>query len=228
MATEKRDETQDFAAKLASKILKVMDDVKSVAKDGTNSFHNYKFASDAAILTAVRVAMIKHKLVAIPSQELIERVGDLTTIKVVYTIIDAETGYMSQATVFGQGQDKGDKGAYKAATGAEKYFLLKALMIPTQDDPENEAPPARTERPAASTTAKTTAPPKAEPVTDSEEVQAKAQELMDSFKDSSDYPTLEKRGKEYAKVIEKFSKPLQDKVRAAYLVEKKKFQKLEK
>lgn len=225
------EELNDAGAKLAAKILKIMDEVKSIAKDGTNAHFNYKFASDAAILTAVRGAFIKHKLVAIPSQEACERVGDLTTVKVVYTIIDAETGYSCQATAYGQGQDKGDKGAYKAATGAEKYFLLKALMIPTQDDPEadtaTDRPATGTGRPA-SRPAAAPAPATSAKIPDTEEAQAKAQELMDSFTDAGTFPELEKRGKAYAGDIKKFSPLLQAKVKAAYLVEKKKFQKLEK
>jgi len=36
----------------------------------------------------------------------------------------------------GQGADKGDKGVYKAITGAKKYFIANLFLIPTDDDPE--------------------------------------------------------------------------------------------
>ena len=65
----------------------------------------------------------------------------LTTIKVCYSIIDSETGAMLSAYVYGQGMDQQDKGIYKAFTGAEKYFFLKTLLIPTYDDPENDKTP---------------------------------------------------------------------------------------
>jgi hypothetical protein len=38
--------------------------------------------------------------------------------------------------MIGEGQDAGDKGPYKAMTGAQKYALMKTFMIPTGDDPE--------------------------------------------------------------------------------------------
>jgi hypothetical protein len=38
-----------------------------------------------------------------------------------------------------------DKGVYKALTGSEKYFLMKAFLIPTGDDPEKESKDERKE-----------------------------------------------------------------------------------
>lgn len=39
--------------------------------------------------------------------------------------------------MWGQGVDSGDKGIYKAITGANKYFIYKLLNLPTGDDPES-------------------------------------------------------------------------------------------
>ena len=39
----------------------------------------------------------------------------------------------------GTGADSGDKAPYKATTGAIKYALLTAFLIPTGDDPENDS-----------------------------------------------------------------------------------------
>lgn len=238
-------EEQNFAAQLATKLLKVMDDVKSVVKDGRNSFHGYKFASDAAILTAVRKAMIQHKVIALPNQLSCDRtLGtkgkkseaelDFTTVCVEYTIIDAETGYATTCRAYGQGQDAGDKGAYKAATGAEKYFLLKALMIPTEDDPENEPAPASAARQAANKGATPPSAAKDAPkasnaeITDSEESKISADEIIEAIKACATFVDLEKLGKGLVKGVEKFSEPLKQKVRDAYTAEKKRFQKLQK
>lgn len=233
MAKSVEDQVQDNAAKLASKILLVMSNVESVVKDKTNDFHKYKYASDAAIITAVRVAMIKHKLVALPSQISCLREGDMTTVCVDYTLIDAETGYSTVCRVHGQGQDKGDKGAYKAATGAEKYFFLKAFMIPTEDDPENEGPAQRPQqaKPAparqAAPPARQTAPAQAKPVF-SEEDQAKAQELIEAIIEKASFPELQAFGLTIKPTIEKLPADLQEKVRAVYLAEITKFRKLQK
>jgi len=130
---------------LTKKILAVMADVTHVAKDAVNEFHNYEYVSNAAIVTAVREAMIKHKLVLISSHVKCDTMahtnkkGDpffLTKIEIRYQLIDTESSEIIEAHAFGCGQDAGDKGLYKAITGAEKYYLLKTFLIPTHDDPE--------------------------------------------------------------------------------------------
>lgn len=123
------------------KILKVMDAIGSISKDGKNNFHGYRYVTDAAIVSAIRVELIKNKLVVIPNQIECIREGEITTLKIEYTLLDAESGETIVSHVYGQGQDKGDKQTYKAATGAEKYYLMKTFLIPTDDDPENERAP---------------------------------------------------------------------------------------
>lgn len=123
---------------VAGKILAIMREVKSVAKDKRNDFHKYDYTSDEAVVTAIREAMITHRLIVIPNQTQCSKEGTLTTLGVEYEIIDVDSGESVTKKVFGYGQDNGDKGVYKAATGAEKYFLLKTFLIPTGDDPENE------------------------------------------------------------------------------------------
>ena len=43
----------------------------------------------------------------------------------------------------------GDKGLYKAITGANKYFLFKLFQIETGDDPERDTAPVAQEAPQA-------------------------------------------------------------------------------
>jgi hypothetical protein len=57
-----------------------------------------------------------------------------------YRILDEEGNFLSFRAA-GSGNDKnskgvGDKGIYKALTGASKYALLKTFMMETGDDPE--------------------------------------------------------------------------------------------
>jgi len=130
---------------IASKIVKVMEGIESVSKDGFNAFHKYKYVTDAAIVTEIRKSMIANKVVAIPKQLSCSQNGDLTTIQVEYTLIDAESGESLTSLVYGYGQDKGDKGIYKAATGAEKYFLMKTFLLATDDDPEDDSKEIKTQ-----------------------------------------------------------------------------------
>lgn len=124
---------------IATKVLRVMMDVKSIAKTGFNAFHRYKYVTDADIVAKIRASMIKNNLVCLPNQISCNTAGDICTLHIEYTLLDADSGEFIVSRVFGQGQDKGDKMVYKAATGAEKYFLLKTFLIPTDDDPENDS-----------------------------------------------------------------------------------------
>jgi hypothetical protein len=56
-------------------------------------------------------------------------------------MIDTETGESIEAYWMGEGQDKGDKGPYKAATGGMKTWLKHLFLLPADDDPEAEVKP---------------------------------------------------------------------------------------
>ena len=57
-----------------------------------------------------------------------------------FMLIDCETGFYETTVITGEGMDKGDKGGYKAYTGALKYYLANTFMVATGDDPETESP----------------------------------------------------------------------------------------
>ena len=134
---------------------KVMDEAKYVQKNAENKFHGYKYASEAALLETLRPAMIKHGLVLIPSvsnASAIDEHGN-TLVSIEYTLahISGEV-WPDKITAVGCGNDRarngtvGDKGVYKAITGANKYLLFKLFQIETGDDPEKDetvAPPAQ-------------------------------------------------------------------------------------
>jgi hypothetical protein len=69
-----------------------------------------------------------------------------------YTLIHKDGDiWPSVICAAGQGGDKnkngvGDKGLYKAITGANKYLLFKLFQIETGDDPETYDPPAILEK----------------------------------------------------------------------------------
>ena len=118
-----------------------MRDVGYVQKAGHNDFQNYKYATEADAVAALRPAMIKHGLCMIPSVESVEQdEWGNTNVLMHYRILDEEGNFLSFRAA-GSGNDKnskgvGDKGIYKALTGASKYALLKTFMMETGDDPE--------------------------------------------------------------------------------------------
>jgi len=124
---------------IASAILEIMKDCKKIEKDGTNAFHKYKYSSEAHVVAVIRASMIKHGVIIIPSVENYLVEDTMTTIQFKYRWIHVDSGEELETMTVGQGIDKGDKGAYKAITGANKYMLMKTLQLSTDDDPEADA-----------------------------------------------------------------------------------------
>jgi len=118
-----------------------MREVGYVQKAGVNDFQNYKYATEADAIKSIRPAMLKHGLCMIPSVESVhqDQHGN-TNVIMLYRIFDEEGNYLSFRAA-GSGNDRnkngiGDKGIYKALTGASKYALLKTFLMETGDDPE--------------------------------------------------------------------------------------------
>lgn len=117
----------------------VMNDLKTINKNGRNDFHKYDYATEADFVHAIRPLLEKHGLVIIPSLAHPAQVldGGITNIAMKFTIVNIDKPEEKvESIVPAQGQDKGDKGVYKAITGAKKYFLSLAFMAATGDDPE--------------------------------------------------------------------------------------------
>lgn len=132
---------------LVIKLARVMDEVKYIEKRGWNKFNNYKYATESDVSEKVREVLAEHKVIMLPdvvehsTREHTNRRGNteyIATVKVKFTFIDGETGEQLSIHSVGEGQDAGDKAVYKAITGATKYALMKAFMIPTGDDPEGD------------------------------------------------------------------------------------------
>jgi hypothetical protein len=128
--------------RLVTKLCEIMEVIGYVPKNGFNKFHNYAYVREADIVDALRKELTKRKIFVYPSiisQNTISNAsGDITNLMVRWTFEDAETGETRECIIPGSGQDKGDKGVYKAMTGSSKYFLMKAFFVPTGDDPEAE------------------------------------------------------------------------------------------
>jgi hypothetical protein len=128
--------------KLAGKLVEIIEALPMIEKKGRNAFHNYNYAMEVDFLEAVRPQLTKHGILmsmSVDSVEIVnkgEKGGMITTIKTSHTFIDSVTGETLTFHGAGQGEDKGDKGIYKAQTGALKYALAKFFLISTGDDPE--------------------------------------------------------------------------------------------
>lgn len=123
----------------------VMQEAGYVQKTGNNDFHGYRYATEADVLDRLRPAMVKHGLILIPSVQQVSSIDQYgnTTVSVHYTLAHVSGAVWPQPiAAAGCGNDRsknggfGDKGLYKALTGANKYMLFKLFQIETGDDPE--------------------------------------------------------------------------------------------
>ena len=131
--------------KVAKKFVEVMKECSHVAKNGTNDFHKYKYATATDVLEKVNASLTKHGLASVVTPNLLSlqqvttakgNVEQLATIEVSVMLIDAESGETLTFKGLGSGQDPSDKAVAKAQTMAIKYAYLSSLAIATGDDPE--------------------------------------------------------------------------------------------
>lgn len=141
-------------AQIITALHAVMQEAAYVQKTGENDFHGYSYATEADVLERIRPAMIKHGLVLIPSINQVSSIDQHgnTSVIVHYTLAHTSGAVWPHPIVAaGCGNDRnkngtGDKGLYKALTGANKYLLFKLFQIETGDDPEqSQADKAREE-----------------------------------------------------------------------------------
>lgn len=117
-----------------------------VARDKTNSFDNYKYFSEAGYKKLFTELFSTVGLELTSSIEEVERFSvdgkqsNGRQVLVRFSLSDIDTGYDEVSRFYGEGFDKGDKGIYKAYTGALKYYLANTFMVATGDDPEVESP----------------------------------------------------------------------------------------
>jgi hypothetical protein len=149
--------TQTFARRL----LNVIDGASYVQKKGRNKEQGYNYAQEADFLELIKPLLIANGILPIPSYEVIgnEQVqtqsgkpANLVTVLLTLSLHDVMGTSNEQVVItsIGQGRDPQDKACYKAMTGAMKYALAKAFLVPTGDDPEDEEEkdsPAAKEKP---------------------------------------------------------------------------------
>lgn len=131
--------------KIAKKLVNVMIECGHIAKNGLNSYHQYKYATAEDVLLKVNSALTKNKIASVVIPEIASMVDvinlkgnteHLVTVNVQIKLIDSESGECVDLFGIGSGQDAGDKAVMKAQTAAIKYAYMMSLCIATGDDPE--------------------------------------------------------------------------------------------
>lgn len=139
---------------LYEKLLEMQKRVDAIVKDGKNTSDRYDFASDENVLDRFRPMMDELGLLLIPRvvggrvHEGATKSGTtryLTEMDFEMVWHDVESGEELTVPWYAQGVDlAGEKGVGKAATYAEKYFLLKFFHVPTRKDDPDSAGRTRT------------------------------------------------------------------------------------
>ena len=133
---------------LAKKLSKVMQECSHIQKNGTNSYHGYRYATSADVLERVNESLVKNGIASAAHPELVsmENVTNargttehLATVSMAIELTDTESGDTCTIYGIGSGQDVGDKAVMKAETAAIKYAYLLSLAVSTGDDPEADA-----------------------------------------------------------------------------------------
>jgi hypothetical protein len=126
------------------KLGRIQEAIKGLSKDKKS--HNYDYVTGNKLLSFLKPLMDKEGLLL--KQEITDiqnvrqdyktKYGDkseiLTTIKMLFTWVDIETGEKDENRFAANGQNDWEKGLGSALTYGERYFLLKYFHIQTDKD----------------------------------------------------------------------------------------------
>lgn len=127
-------------AKLYQKIAGLQAGVQMIPKTGKNKHQNYTYVEEGVLLDHIRPLLLENGLVFFSNVVDTIKEGKFVQVKMEFTLACIETGEELTMTYWGEGMDGGDKGYYKAYTGATKYFFMKTLLISSGDDVERVSP----------------------------------------------------------------------------------------
>lgn len=132
---------------LNSKLFAIMQNIGTLEKDGNNTFHKYRYTSDAAYVQAVRSELIQYRVLyhleVESTREIVAGTTVHTYVQGFLVFTDVDTSEQKRIPYAGQGADNGDKGIYKAITGMKKYGLNTTFFIATGDDAESTEVPQK-------------------------------------------------------------------------------------
>jgi hypothetical protein len=118
-----------------------MKNVGYIQKDITIGYgqgKGYSALSERAVLEKVRKHFKDEGVMIFPKHIDLSKEGNLTSVNVLYDVVDTETGVSMTMASAGQGSDSQDKGVGKAQTYAFKALIVKMLMLISGDDPDYE------------------------------------------------------------------------------------------
>jgi len=136
--------------RLFSKMATIMGALNAIPKMGMNTYHNYKYVTASDVADVIREQMAAQNLAFFAETVAMTEQNGRYVVEYQYTFACGDTGAVHTCRWYGEAiavNQKGtpdDKALTKAATTAQKYFLLKTFIVSTADDPDMDhdaAPP---------------------------------------------------------------------------------------
>jgi hypothetical protein len=157
MTDKKADQTTAATGDIHKRMIAIMREIPAVPKDSKNAQQGYFFRGIDQVYNMVHSIMARHgvfmrcEVLSDSQSERPAKSGGVIITEAArlrYHFV-AEDGSSIATEVLAYGMDSGDKAANKAMSVGQKYSILQALLIPTDDlkDPEVDSPePAPVER----------------------------------------------------------------------------------
>jgi len=121
------------------RLQRVAQKIDHVDKKGRNDFHKYDYTRAADVFAALRGLLLDEQLIVIPNATSIQQEDSLTTVRLNYRFVATDLDEAVDVKWIAVGQDKGDKGIYKAYTSGLKSLLLSLFLLPSGDDVEQDS-----------------------------------------------------------------------------------------
>lgn len=132
---------------LAAKMAAIMGDVPTMIKNGQNIQQKYLYVTAEDVKAAIRPLLKKHKVAIFSSMVDVQRESAINRnntavvtvlAKMRFTIVCGETGETMECEWYGEANDYADKAVNKAATAAEKYWLINTFLLSTTEPESDE------------------------------------------------------------------------------------------
>lgn len=148
---------------LYAKLARIIGRLDRLPKTGYNQHFKYHFVTDADVSDTIRQELAQENIAFFASMVDYQQENGHTRATFEFTFACGDSGQSITSVWTGEAQDKQDKGLSKAATSAEKYFLLKTFMLSTGDKADDPDSDTHGEEPSksAKTASKTSATPPA-------------------------------------------------------------------
>ena len=133
--------------KLLPALLAARKEITPVGKGGYNKFDKYAYAKLEDWHSAVMPALLANDLLlTVSTTGVLNLDSRITKNGGTEYLVEVEcsarlwhvSGQWIEVHGVGHGQDRADKGVYKALTGCAKYLYAQLFALPTTDDPEGD------------------------------------------------------------------------------------------